>query len=94
MFSVEFHPTYDATIGTVEDVIWLGAEAVAVGISVGSSNQVAMFEMLTKVVEKTSAWGLATAAGEGSINGWATVDQLDELLAHGRIPSLRRGRIH
>jgi class I fructose-bisphosphate aldolase len=58
MFSVEFHPTYDATIGTVEDAIRLGAEAVAVGISAGSSNQVAMFEMLTKVVEEASAWGL------------------------------------
>ncbi len=33
MFSVEFHPTYDATIATVQDAVRLGADAVAVGIS-------------------------------------------------------------
>ncbi|OKH67652.1 fructose-bisphosphate aldolase [Mycobacterium sp. SWH-M5] len=58
MFSVEFHPTYDATIGTVRDAIRLGADAVAVGISAGSSHQVAMFEMLTNVVEEAHSWGL------------------------------------
>jgi len=58
MFSVEFHPTYDATIGSVRDAVRLGADAVAVGISAGSSNQVAMFEMLTKVVEEAHEWGL------------------------------------
>ncbi|OBB33544.1 fructose-bisphosphate aldolase [Mycolicibacterium peregrinum] len=58
MFSVEFHPTYDATIGSVEDAVKLGAEAVAVGISAGSANQVAMFEMLTNVVEEAHIWGL------------------------------------
>ena len=58
MFSVDFHPTYDATIGTVQDAIRLGADAVAVGISAGSANQVAMFEMLTRVVEEAHTWGL------------------------------------
>jgi class I fructose-bisphosphate aldolase len=58
MFSVDFHPTYDATIATVQDAIRLGADAVAVGISAGSSNQVAMFEMLNRVVEEAHAWGL------------------------------------
>jgi class I fructose-bisphosphate aldolase len=58
MFSVEFHPTYDATIGSVRDAVRLGADAVAVGISAGSSNQVAMFEMLTTVVEEAHSWGL------------------------------------
>jgi len=58
MFSVEFHPTYDATIATVQDAVRLGADAVAVGISAGSSNQVAMFEMLTRVVEEAHGWGL------------------------------------
>ena len=58
MFSVEFHPTYDATIATVQDAVRLGADAVAVGISAGSSNQVAMFEMLTRVVEEAHTWGL------------------------------------
>jgi len=58
MFSVEFHPTYDATIGTVQDAVRMNADAVAVGISAGSSNQVAMFEMLTRVVEEAHTWGL------------------------------------
>lgn len=58
MFSVDFHPTYDAAIGTVEDAIRLGADAVAVGISAGSSNQVAMFEMLNRIVEESHTWGL------------------------------------
>ncbi|MGB8384560.1 MAG: hypothetical protein WCG47_25530 [Dermatophilaceae bacterium] len=58
MFSVDFHPTYDATIGSVHDAVRLGADAVAVGISAGSSNQVAMFEMLTRVVEEAHTWGL------------------------------------
>lgn len=58
MFSVEFHPTYDAAIGTVEDAVRLGADAVAVGISAGSSNQVAMLEMLNRIVEEAHGWGL------------------------------------
>jgi class I fructose-bisphosphate aldolase len=58
MFSVEFHPTYDATIATVQDAVRMNADAVAVGISAGSSNQVAMFEMLTRVVEEAHTWGL------------------------------------
>ena len=58
MFSVEFHPTYDATIATVEDAIRLGADGIAVGISAGSSNQARMLEMLNSVVEKAHEWGL------------------------------------
>lgn len=58
MFSVDFHPTYDAAIGTVQDAVRLGADAVAVGISTGSSNQVAMLEMLNRIVEEAHGWGL------------------------------------
>ncbi|MFT4280859.1 class I fructose-bisphosphate aldolase [Microbacterium sp.] len=58
MFSVDFHPTYDATIASVEDAIRLGADGVAVGISAGSSHQVAMLEMLNKVVEEAHVWGI------------------------------------
>jgi class I fructose-bisphosphate aldolase len=58
MFSVDFHPTYDATIATVQDALRLGADGIAVGISAGSSNQVAMLEMLTNVVEEAHQWGI------------------------------------
>ncbi|UNX55389.1 hypothetical protein MF406_03725 [Georgenia sp. TF02-10] len=56
-FSVDFHPTYDATIASVQDAIRLGADAVAVGISAGSSVQVQMLEMLSTVVEEAHSWG-------------------------------------
>ena len=58
MFSVEFHPTYDATIGTVRDALRLGADGVAVGISAGSSVQVQMLEMLSAVVDEAHTWGM------------------------------------
>ena len=57
-FCVDFHLTYDATIGQVADCLRLGADAIAVGISAGSENQVAMLEMLSNVVEEAHKWGL------------------------------------
>lgn len=59
-FSVDFHPTIDATIGSVDDAVRLGADAVAVGISAGSSVQPQMFEMLTAVVERAAEVGMPT----------------------------------
>lgn len=58
MFSVDFHPTYDATIASVQDAIRLGADGVAVGISAGSSFQAQMLEMLHSVVAEAHSWGL------------------------------------
>lgn len=57
-FSVDFHLTYDATVAQVSDCIKLGADAIAVGISAGSSNQVEMLEMLSAVVSEAHDWGL------------------------------------
>lgn len=57
-FSTDFHPTQDAVIGSVNDAIRLGADAVAVGISAGSANQPAMLEMLNRVVEESHLVGL------------------------------------
>ncbi len=57
-FSVDFHPTYDAVVGQVADCLRLGADAIAVGISAGSENQVAMLEMLSRVVDEAHGWGL------------------------------------
>ena len=51
-FCVDFHLTYDATVAQVADCLRLGADAIAVGISAGSENQVAMLEMLSAVTEE------------------------------------------
>jgi class I fructose-bisphosphate aldolase len=58
MFSLDFHPTYDATIGSVQDALRMGADGIAVGISAGSANQAAMFQMLNHVVEEAHQWGM------------------------------------
>ena len=57
-FCVDFHMTYDATVAQVADCLRLGADAIAVGISAGSENQVAMLEMLSAVTEEAHKWGL------------------------------------
>lgn len=59
-FSVDFHPTYDAMIGSVDDAVRLGADAVAVGISAGSAVQADMLAMLARVVERASEVGMPT----------------------------------
>lgn len=59
-FSVDFHPTFDAATGSVDDAVRLGADAVAVGISAGSSVQPQMLEMLTATVERASVLGMPT----------------------------------
>lgn len=59
-FSVDFHQTFDATIGSVSDAIRLGADAVAVGISAGSSVQPQMLEMLAATVERAAEVGMPT----------------------------------
>ncbi|GAA2404124.1 2-amino-3,7-dideoxy-D-threo-hept-6-ulosonate synthase [Actinomadura vinacea] len=58
MFSVDFHPHYDAVIGDVRDAVRMGADAVAVGISAGSSNQPRDLEMLSGTVEEAAKVGL------------------------------------
>lgn len=59
-FSVDFHSTIDATIGSVDDAVRLGADAIAVGISAGSSVQPQMLEMLASVVERAAEVGMPT----------------------------------
>jgi class I fructose-bisphosphate aldolase len=59
-FSVDFHATYDATVATVDEAVRLGADAVAVGISAGSSVQAQMFEMLAAVTARASEVGMPT----------------------------------
>lgn len=60
VFSLEFHKTRDAVIGSVQDAIRLGADAVSIGISLGSEDQVTMLEILSRFVEEASQVGLPT----------------------------------
>lgn len=60
VFSLDFHRTRDAMIGTVDDAVRLGADAVAVGISLGSDEQVDMLEALTGLVAAASEVGMPT----------------------------------
>jgi class I fructose-bisphosphate aldolase len=60
VFSLEYHKTRDATIGSVDDAVRLGADAVAVGISLGGASQAQMLEMLADVVERASSVGMPT----------------------------------
>lgn len=59
-FSVDFHLTYDATVASVDEAVRLGADAVAVGISAGSSVQAQMLEMLSRVTERAAELGMPT----------------------------------
>ncbi|MCU1524316.1 MAG: fructose-bisphosphate aldolase [Microbacteriaceae bacterium] len=60
VFSLEYHKTIDAVVGSVDDAVRLGADAVAVGISLGGASQAKMLEMLTGVVERASTLGMPT----------------------------------
>lgn len=79
---------------------YLAAQPDLVRPWVGSTNQRFRFltdryrhleDDLTRYPDKIEVRVAPT--GELSINGWATIDQLDALLADGLAPSPRRGRV-
>lgn len=57
-FSVDFHLTREAVVGTVDEALRLGADAVAVGISAGSSSQVEGFSELAAVTARAAEVGM------------------------------------
>jgi class I fructose-bisphosphate aldolase len=57
-FSVDFHLTREAAVGTVDEALRLGADAVAVGISAGSSHQVEGFSELAAVTARAAEVGM------------------------------------
>ena len=57
-FSVDFHLTREAVVGTVDEALRLGADAVAVGISAGSSHQVEGFSELAAVTARAAEVGM------------------------------------
>lgn len=57
-FSVDFHLTREAAVGTVDEAVRLGADAIAVGISAGSTSQIASFEELSAVTARAAEVGM------------------------------------
>ena len=57
-FSVDFHLTREAVVGTVDEALRLGADAVAVGISAGSHHQVEGFSELAAVTARAAEVGM------------------------------------
>ena len=57
-FSVDFHLTREAVVGSVDEALRLGADAVAVGISAGSSSQVEGFSELAAVTARAAEVGM------------------------------------
>ncbi|MHA6631792.1 class I fructose-bisphosphate aldolase [Pseudonocardia sichuanensis] len=57
-FSVDFHLTREAAVGTVDEAVRLGADAVAVGISAGSSYQVEGLSELATVTARAAEVGM------------------------------------
>lgn len=57
-FSVDFHLTREAVVGTVDEALRMGADAVAVGISAGSKYQVEGFSELAAITARAAEVGL------------------------------------
>lgn len=57
-FSVDFHLTREAAVGTVDEALRLGADAVAVGISAGSTHQVEGFSELAAITARAAEVGM------------------------------------
>lgn len=57
-FSVDFHLTQEAVVGSVDEALRLGADAIAVGISAGSSHQVEGFSALAAVTARAAEVGM------------------------------------
>jgi len=57
-FSVDFHLTREAAVGTVDEALRLGADAIAVGISAGSTHQVEGFSELAAITARAAEVGM------------------------------------
>lgn len=57
-FSVDFHLTREAAVGSVDEALRLGADAVACGISAGSSYQVEGFSELAAITARAAEVGM------------------------------------
>jgi len=53
-----YHPAYDAQIGYVEEAIALGADAIAVGITIGGDKQIELLVQAAKIIREANKYGL------------------------------------
>lgn len=53
-----YHSTYDTPVGWVNDALLLGADAIAMGVTIGSNRQAELLENLGKLTSEATATGL------------------------------------
>lgn len=57
-----FYPTHDGYTGSVEEAVRLGADAVAVGVTLGGRDQVELLKQLALFTERAAAYGMPVVA--------------------------------
>lgn len=57
-FADPWHPTYDAWVAQVDEALRLGADAISMGISIGSARQAEMLEHLGALTRTAESYGL------------------------------------
>ena len=57
-----FYPSYDGYTGTIEEAVRLGADAVALGVTIGGREQPELLKNLAIFTEKASSYGLPVIA--------------------------------
>lgn len=53
-----YHPFFDASIASIEEAIRLGADAIAVGVTIGSNDQASLISNLARITEKAEINGM------------------------------------
>ncbi|MFN8456495.1 MAG: hypothetical protein U0401_17805 [Anaerolineae bacterium] len=57
-FADPWHPTYDAWVAQVDEALRLGADAISMGISIGSARQAEMLKPLRALTRTAESYGL------------------------------------
>lgn len=57
-----YHSTYDAPVGSVKDALLLGADAIAMGVTIGSDRQSELLRNLGRLTSEATAMGLPVIA--------------------------------
>jgi class I fructose-bisphosphate aldolase len=58
----DYHPTYDAVVADVEEAVYLGADAISLGVLVGGERQAEMLEDLGRFSKEATFAGLPLIA--------------------------------
>jgi len=57
-----YHSSYDAPVGWVEDALYLGADAIAIGVTIGSDQQADLLGNLARLTSEATVVGLPVIA--------------------------------